>query len=100
MNNFVFKELDNNRIKFNGFGIDNLLKGHFEDILPWYDLFVKYCEDNEIEITITEQEVLKSVKTYLGLQLFGENTFNLIKNQDDLSLDTAIKTLDSLSKID
>jgi carboxyl-terminal processing protease len=100
MNNFVFKELDNNRIKFNGFGIDNLLKGRFEDLLPWYDLFVKYCEDNEIEITITEQEVLKSVKTYLGLQLFGENTFNLIKNQDDLSLDTAIKTLDSLSIID
>ena len=99
MNNFVFKELDNNRIKFNGFGIDNLLKGHFEDILPWYDLFVKYCEDNEIEITITEQEVLKSVKTYLGLQLFGENTFNRIKNQDDLSLETAIKMLDSLSKI-
>jgi carboxyl-terminal processing protease len=100
MNNFVFKELDNNRRKFNDFGMDDVLEDRFKDILPWHDLFVKYCVDNEIEIKITEQETLKAVKTYLGLQLFGENIFNQIKNQDDLFLETAIKTLDSLPKID
>ena len=100
MNNFVFKELDNNRKKFIDFGLDDLLEDQFEELLPWYDLFVKYCVDNEIEITITEQQTLKAVKAYLGLQLFGDNTYNQIKNRDDLFLETAIKTLDSLSQID
>ena len=100
MNNFVFKESDNNRKKFNDFGLDDILEDQFEELLPWYDLFVKYCVDNEIEITITEEQTLKAVKAYLGLQLFGDNTYNQIKNRDDLFLETAIKTLDSLSQID
>lgn len=100
MNNFVFKELDNKRSKFNDFSIDDLLKGQFKDLLPWHDLFVKYCVDKEIETTIKEGETLRAVKAYLGLQLFGENTFNQIKNQEDLFLETAVKILDSLSKID
>jgi carboxyl-terminal processing protease len=100
MNDFVFKVLDNNRRKFNDFSINDLLKNQFEDLLPWHDLFVKYCIDNEIEITIKDWETLRAVKGYLGLQLFGENTFNQIKNQEDLFLKTAVKTLDSLSKID
>lgn len=99
MNNFVFEELDNNRKKFNGFMMNDLLEGKFKDILPWHELFVKYCADREIEITTEAPQTLKAVKAYLALQLFGENTFNQIKNQDDLFLETAIITLDSLSKI-
>jgi carboxyl-terminal processing protease len=98
MNNFVFEELDNNRRKFNGLDLEDLLEGKFEDLLPWHDLFVKYCAEREIEITIEALQTLKAVKAYLGLQLFGENTFNQIKNQDDLFLETAISTLDSLSQ--
>ena len=98
MNNFVFEELDNNRRKFNGLDLEDLLEGKFEDLLPWHDLFVKYCAEREIEITIEALQTLKAVKAYLALQLFGENTFNQIKNQDDLFLETAISTLDSLSQ--
>ena len=99
MNNFVFEKLDDNRKKFNGFKRSDLLKGKFEDLLPWHDLFMKYYAEEEVETTIEERETLKAVKAYLGLQLFGENTFNQIKNQNDLFLETAISTLDSLSKI-
>lgn len=98
MNNFVFEELDKNRKKFNDFAMVDILEGQFEDLLPWHDLFVKYCADKQVEITIEEWETLRAVKAYLGLQLFGENTFNQIKNQHDLFLETAISTLDSLSK--
>ena len=98
MNNFVFEELDKNRKKFNDFAMVDILEGQFEDLLPWHDLFVKYCADKQVEVTIEEWETLRAVKAYLGLQLFGENTFNQIKNQHDLFLETAISTLDSLSK--
>jgi len=99
MNNFVFEELDKNRNKFRGFEKEYFLEGKFEDILPWHNLFLRYCADKEIDVTFQEEETLKAVKAYLGLQLFGENTFNQIKNQEDLFLETAINTLDSLSQI-
>ena len=98
MSNFVFEELDNYRNKFRGFEIEDLLKGKFEDILPWHDLFLSYCAKKEFEVTIQEQETLRAVKAYLGLQLFGENTFNQIKNEDDLFLETAINNIDSLTR--
>ena len=98
MSNFVFEELDNYRMKFRGFEIEDLLKGKFEDILPWHNLFLSYCAKKEFEVTIQEQETLRAVKAYLGLQLFGENTFNQIKNEDDLFLETAINNIDSLTR--
>ena len=99
MNNFVFEELDKNRNKFNDFDLDDLLEGQFENFVPWHDLFVKYCSDKKVEVTLKEWETLRGVKAYLGLQLFGDNTFNRIKNQHDLFFNTAIKALDSLSKV-
>ena len=96
MNNFIFEELDNNRIKFNGLDLNDLLDDKFEELLPWHDLFVKYCSDREFDITIEAKESLNSIKAYLGLQLFGENSFNLIKNKYDVYLETAISALDSL----
>ena len=99
MNNFVFEELDKNRNKFNDFDLDDLLDGQFENFIPWHDLFVKYCSDKKVEVTLKEWETLRGVKAYLGLQLFGDNTFNRIKNQHDLFFNTAIKALDSLSKV-
>ena len=38
-----------------------------------------------------------AVKTYLGLQLFGENTFNRINNEEDVFMEKAITILDSLT---
>lgn len=66
-------------------------------MLLWHDLFLKYLSEKEVELAIDEQETLKSVKAYLGLQLFGENTFNQIKNKNDVFLKSAIRTLDSLA---
>ena len=43
-----------------------------------------------------EKETLKAIRANLALQLFGENTFNRIKNQEDVFIERAIKTLDSL----
>tara|TARA_A100000164_G_scaffold36838_1_gene28227 strand:- start:2263 stop:3840 length:1578 start_codon:yes stop_codon:yes gene_type:complete len=96
MSNFVFKELDKNRKKFLFLKKSDLLNGHFEEMLPWHDLFLKYCSEKEVEVVINEQETLRSVKASLGLQLFGENTFNQIKNIDDIFIESAISTLDSL----
>ena len=99
MNNFVFEKLDKYRKKFIDLNKNDLIKGKFDDILPWHNLFLKYCANQEVETTTKERETLGAVKAYLGLQLFGQNTFNQIKNQNDLFIETAISTLDSLSKI-
>ena len=97
LSNFVFKELDKNRKKFLFLKKSDLLNGHFEEMLPWHDLFLKYCSEKEVEVVINEQETLRSVKASLVLQLFGENTFNQIKNIDDIFIESAISTLDSLA---
>ncbi|MEK9603440.1 MAG: S41 family peptidase [Flavobacteriaceae bacterium] len=97
MNNFVFDELDKNRKEFVLLKKEVLLGEKFKEMLPWYELFEKYCNKEQIEITIEEQEMLKAVKAYLGLQLFGENTFNQVKNQEDIFLEKSIEILDSLS---
>ena len=86
-------------IESSDFDLDDLLEGKFENLVPWHDLFVKYCSDKKVEVTLKEWETLRGVKAYLGLQLFGDNTFNRIKNQHDLFFNTAIKALDSLSKV-
>ncbi len=67
------------------------------EMLPWHKLFVSYCIEKEVEIEISEAETLKAVKSYLGLQLFGENVFNEIKNQGDVFVARAKKLLDSLN---
>ena len=95
MSNFVFEELDKNRKKFIGLKKSDLMDDYFEYMLPWHDLFLKYLSEKEVELAIDEQETLKSVKAYLGLQLFGENTFNQIKNKNDVFLKSAIRTLDT-----
>ena len=69
----------------------------FERMLPWQERFEAYCEEKEIELEIEEQEILKSVKAYMALQLFGENTYNKIKNNEDLFMEKALQTLDSLA---
>ena len=97
MNNFVFDELDKNRKRFDTLKKEDLLNDEFEKMLPWYELFKQYCSDKEVEIEIEEKETLGAAKAYLGLQLFGENTYNQIKNQSDEFMEKAISTLNSLS---
>jgi hypothetical protein len=51
---------------------------------------------NGIEFKNGKKETLKAIRANLALQLFGENIFNRIKNQEDIFIDKAIKTLDTL----
>ena len=97
MIHFVFENLDENRKRFNTFKKEDLLNNKFEEILPWYESFKKYFSDEEVEIEIEEKETLEAVKAVLGLQLFGENTFQQIKNQSDSFIEEALSTLDRLS---
>ena len=96
MNNFIFKQLDKNRRGFNELKKEELMADQYTEMLPWHKLFVSYCIEKEVEIEISEAETLKAVKSYLGLQLFGENVFNEIRNQDDIFVERAKKLLDSL----
>lgn len=96
MNNFIFKQLDKNRRAFNALKKEDLMADQYIEMLPWHKLFVSYCIEKEVEIEISEAETLKAVKSYLGLQLFGENVFNEIKNQGDVFVARAKKLLDSL----
>lgn len=97
MNNFVFDQLDQNRRRFNAIEKDGLLANQFEDLLPWRSIFLEYCAEKEVEIEVNEEQILKAIKAYLGLQLFGENTFNIINNEGDLFMEKAITILDSLT---
>jgi carboxyl-terminal processing protease len=96
MNNFIFKQLDKNRRAFNALKKEDLMADQYIEMLPWHKLFVSYCIEKEVEIEISEAETLKAVKSYLGLQLFGENVFNEIKNQGEVLVARAKKLLDSL----
>ena len=97
MNNFIFKQLDKNRRAFNALKKEDLMADQYIEMLPWHKLFVSHCIEKEVEIEISEAETLKAVKSYLGLQLFGENVFNEIKNQGDVFVARAKKLLDSLN---
>ena len=97
MNNFIFKQLDKNRRALNALKKEDLMADQYIEMLPWHKLFVSYCIEKEVEIEISEAETLKAVKSYLGLQLFGENVFNEIKNRGDVFVARAKKLLDSLN---
>ena len=96
ISNFVFNELDQNRKDFSKLKEVQLLNNKSSSILPTYEQFSDYCKTNGIEFKNGKKETLKAIRANLALQLFGENIFNRIKNQEDIFIDKAIKTLDTL----
>ena len=96
ISNFVFNELDQNRKAFSKLKEVQLLNNKSSSILPSYEQFSDYCKTNGIEFKNGKKETLKAIRANLALQLFGENIFNRIKNQEDIFIDKAIKTLDTL----
>ena len=96
ISNFVFNELDQNRKAFSKLKEVQLLNNKSSSILPTYEQFSDYCKTNGIEFKNGEKETLKAIRANLALQLFGENIYNRIKNQEDVFIDKAIKTLDTL----
>ena len=83
---FVFLELDKNSKKYN---FDNAAKFFNEDLpnkKEFISSFKKFCKENSLPINIDnyiESSVLNSIKAHIALQLFNENVFNRILNQND-----------------
>jgi carboxyl-terminal processing protease len=98
MSNFVFNELDKNWNQFLALKKEDVLSEMAEKIIPWHRLFMKYCDSIDVIVSPDEKQTLKAAKAFLGLQLFDENTFYQIKNQDDPYVATAIKKLQELKK--
>ena len=96
ISNFVFNELDQNRKAFSKLKEVQLLDNKGSPILPSYQEFSNYCKTNGIDFKNGKQETLKAIRANLALQLFGENIFNRIRNQEDIFIDKAIKILDTL----
>ena len=96
ISNFVFNELDQNRKAFSKLKEVQLLNNKSSSIIPSYEKFSDYCKTNGIEFKNGKNETLKAIRANLALQLFGENIYNRIKNQEDIFIDKAIKTLDTL----
>lgn len=96
ISNFVFNELDNNRKAFSKLKEVQLLNNKSSSIIPSYEKFSDYCKTNGIDFKNGKNETLKAIRANLALQLFGENIYNRIKNQEDIFIDKAIKTLDTL----
>ena len=96
ISNFIFDQLDRNRKAFSLLKEVELLRNLTPALIPSYQEFYEYCKTKGVEFKNGEKETLKAIRANLALQLFGENTFNQIINQDNIFIENAIKTLDTL----
>ncbi|OUW75518.1 MAG: hypothetical protein CBD68_04260, partial [Flavobacteriaceae bacterium TMED208] len=93
---FVFLELDKNHKKYD---FDNPAR-FFNNELPFKEDFLEafkiFCKENNLPIEInsqSEKRILNSIKSFIALQLFNENIFTRINNQND---DFVIKALEEI----
>ena len=90
---FVFLELDKNSKKYN---FDSAAK-FFNEELPNKDEFIssfkKFSKEHSLPIKVDDKfeiTILNSIKAHIALQLFNENIFYRIINQNDPFVDRAI----------
>ena len=83
---FVFLELDKNIKNFN---FDNKRK-FLNDELPnpdqFIDSFAEFCKKNNLPIKVTKknkENILNSIKAFIALQVYDENAYFKIVNQND-----------------
>ena len=91
---FVFLELDSNYKKYNF----NNAPQFYSEPLPFQKEFLKsfkrYCKENSLPLEINEENkasVLTSIKAYIALQQFDENTYIRILNQKDPFIQKALE---------
>ena len=93
---FVFLEMDKVRRKYN---INNPARFYNDPLIDqdkFFKSFEKYCLENDFPLKINNRKmVINSIKAYIALQLFGENIFTRIMNQEDPFIQAA---LDHLNK--
>ena len=83
---FVFLELDKNHKKYNF----NNAPRFFNEELPFKGEFIQafksFCKQYNLPIQINsenENRILNSIKAFIALQLFDENTYIRITNKKD-----------------
>ena len=97
VNNFVFNRLDEDRGKYKKLSEDDLLNGQIIDELEWYKGLKEHLEKNGMQLNNANKSIaINSIKAYIGFQLFGDNAYNRINNQNDEFIKQAIQSLDSM----
>ena len=97
VNYFVFNELDKDREKYKKLSEDDLLNGKIIDEREWYEGLKEHLEKNGMKLNNADKSnAINSIKAYIGFQLFGDNAYNRINNQDDEFIKQAVQSLDRL----
>ena len=91
VNRFVFLEMDKFRVKYK---FKNPAKFYNEPLMDqdqFFKSFKEYCLENDFPLKINNKKmVINSIKAYIALQLFGENIFTRIINQEDPFIQKAL----------
>ena len=94
VNRYVFLEMDKVRKKYN---FNNSAKFYNDELVDqdnFFKSFEKYCIENDFPLKINNKKmVINSIKAYIALQLFGENVFTMIMNQEDPFIQEALDHL-------
>ena len=94
VNRYVFLEMDKVRKKYN---FNNQAKFYNDELVDkdnFFKSFEKYCIENDFPLKINNKKmVINSIKAYIALQLFGENVFTMIMNQEDPFIQEALDHL-------
>ena len=98
VNNFVFFELDKH---YKDYRFDNI-QTFLNDPLPNKEAIViafeTYCKENNIPFEIQNQNaLLNSIKAYIALQVFDENLYTQIINQNDSFMQ---RTLEEIGRVE
>ena len=93
----MFNELDKDRTKYEKLSEDDLLNGQVIDQLEWYEELKEHLERNGMQLNNADKSIaINSIKAYIGFQLFGNNAYNRINNQDDEFIKQAVQSLNSM----
>ena len=75
-------------------GFDKFYNDELVDQDNFFKSFEKYCIENDFPLKINNKKmVINSIKAYIALQLFGENVFTMIMNQEDPFIQEALDHL-------
>ena len=96
VNRYVFLEMDKVREKYN---FNNPARFYSEELIDqdkFFNSFEDYCLENDFPLIINNRKmVMNSIKAYIALQLFGENIFTRIMNQEDPFIQKALDHLNN-----
>ncbi len=94
VNHFLFLEMDKNRKPFKFSGPAHFFSEPLPNTEALIKAFKSYSKERNLDIDFAkEKEIINSLKSYMGLQLFDENIYNRVKNQEDPFMLKALKQM-------